>query len=213
MSALLASVNITAAVFEAFGERSGIDKRGVAHAVRLHPEGVAGDQVLDRKHHGGPDKAVYAYAMEDATWWAERIGAPIAPGRFGENLTTTGLDLSGAVIGARWQVGSALLEVAQPRIPCRVFARFWEHPDLVREFTQAARPGAYLRVIEPGEVRVGDAVRVVDEPTHGVTLALAFKARTGSRDLVPLLLEAPALPQTWHEWASRVIEGGDGSDA
>lgn len=205
------SVNVTAEIFVmADGTRSGIDKRGVERRVYVNVDGLLGDQVLDGIHHGGPDKAVYAYAEEDARWWAERTGRLVHPGEFGENLTTSLIDVSGALIGERWQIGSALLEIAQPRIPCRVFAAFWDRPGWVREFTEAARPGAYLRVIETGDLAAGDVVKIAHRPDHGVTVAQAFRARTGARELVPLLVEAGELPESWRLWAASVMESGNG---
>lgn len=122
------SVNVAAIIHEGAWTgsegRTGIDKRSVAGAVKFQNNGVAGDVVVDRKHHGGYDKAVYAYAIEDTRWWEDEIGRELSNGAFGENLTTEGLDVNGAVIGERWQIGSAILEVSEPRIPCRVFAGF-----------------------------------------------------------------------------------------
>jgi len=210
VNARLVSVNVTAEVIDVDGSPTGIDKRSVRYPVEILPDAVSGDRVLDRKHHGGPDKAVYAYASEDAHWWSGLIGATVEHGRFGENLTTAGLDISNAVIGERWHIGGVVLEVAQPRIPCRTFAGFWDREALVREFTVAARPGAYLRVVQTGSVAAGDAIEVMDVPEHGVTVAEAFRARTGERSLVPLLLRAKALPESWQVWARSVLGEGHG---
>lgn len=208
MSAHLLSVNITVIVHESewagsFG-RTGIDKRPVASA-RLTSNGVIGDQVIETNVHGGVDKAVYAYSTEDLRWWEAKIGSTLTPGSFGENLTTAGIDLTEAVIGERWQIGPTLLEISQPRIPCRVFAGFWQRPSLIKEFTKAARPGAYLRVIEVGDVFANDLIDVVSRPKHGFTLGQAFRARNGERELVPRVLGAPELPGSWHEWAHRIL--------
>lgn len=183
---------------------TGIDKRPVAHRVRLFDNHVDGDTIVDRKHHGGPHKAVYAYAREDAVWWEAEIGRALAGGAFGENLTTSGIDINEALIGERWSVGSALLEISEPRIPCRVFAGFWDRPQLVKEFTAAARPGTYLRIIEEGQVGAGDGIDVVHRPAHGVTVALAFAAKTAAgpsrSELVPALADfAPK----WQDWITR----------
>jgi MOSC domain-containing protein YiiM len=99
--------------------RTGIDKRPVAHRVRFANLHVEGDAVCDVEHHGGYDQAGYAYATEDAAWWARELDRVVEPGQFGENLTTEGLDQTGAVIGERWAIGSAVLQVSSPRIPCR----------------------------------------------------------------------------------------------
>ena len=174
--------------------RTGIDKRPVAHRVRFANDHVEGDAVCDVEHHGGYDQAGYAYATEDAAWWARELDRVVEPGQFGENLTTQGLDQTGAVIGERWAIGSAVLQVSSPRIPCRTLAGFWEVPDMIRRFTQAGRPGAYLRIVTEGDIGPGDRIEVVHRPSHGVTLGETFRALTGDRRLAHRLLEAPELP-------------------
>lgn len=185
--------------------RTAIDKRPVAGRVPVRDDRVGADEQADKPDHGGPDKAVYAYATEDATWWERELERELWPGAFGENLTTRGLDVTGARIGERWAIGSCVLEVSEPRIPCRVFANFWDVPDLVRRFTQAAMPGAYLRIVIPGDIGAGDEVRVVARPAHQLTVGLAFRARMLDRSLVPELLTAPQLPPPWHAWARQVL--------
>ncbi|WP_229402440.1 MOSC domain-containing protein [Micromonospora okii] len=176
--------------------RSGIDKRPAAGPVLLRADGVVGDFIGERAHHGGPDQAVYAYASEDAAWWAAELGRDIGPGAFGENLTTSGVDVTGAVIGERWQIGSVLLEVTKPRTPCKTFAGFWGVPDLIRRFTVRAAPGAYLRVLREGEADAGDPVEVVQRPAHGVTVGEVFRATTLEPELLPRLLDVPELPES-----------------
>lgn len=150
--------------------RTGIDKRPV-EVVDVHGTGVAGDTVCDERDHGGRDKAVYAYATEDAEWWSARLGELVPHGWFGENLRLSGVDVSGAVIGERWRVGEqVLLEVTQPRTPCATFGRHVQQEHWVRRFAEAGRVGAYLRVLQPGQVRAGDAVVVEHVPDHGVTV-------------------------------------------
>lgn len=154
-----------------------IDKRPVDGRVRAGTLGLYADVQADRAHHGGPEQAVYAYAEEDARFWADELDREIPPGLFGENLRTLGLDVSGALIGERWLIGSTVLEVTQPRTPCATFARRLGSPERwVRRFTEANRTGAYLRVVETGELGAGDAVEVVDRPTHGVSVADWFGA-------------------------------------
>ena len=155
--------------------------------------GFAGDDVCDLRFHGGDDKAAYAYAAEDLRFWEGELGRPLGPGSFGENLTTSGIDLNGARIGQRWRVGRELvLEVSQPRTPCRTFAGTMDVPRWMRVFITARRPGTYLRVVQPGPVAPGDSVEVVHTPAHDVTVALAFRALTGERALLPQLLPAGA---------------------
>jgi MOSC domain-containing protein YiiM len=165
--------------------RSGIDKRPVAGRVAVGELGLDGDVQVNRRHHGGEGQAVYAYAQEDADWWAAELDRELPPGRFGENLRTTGLDLTGAVLGERWQVGTALLEVTASRTPCASLERFWGVPQLVRRFTAHGASGAYLRVLETGELGAGDEVRVVHRPDHGVTTGLLFRATTTQKARLP----------------------------
>ncbi|TXS72783.1 MOSC domain-containing protein [Streptomyces sp. me109] len=180
---------------------TGIDKRPVTGPVQVSapgPKGVgasglAGDTVCDLRHHGGDDQAVYATAREDLDDWERELDRPLANGAFGENLTTLGLDVSGARIGERWRVGAELvLEVTSGRIPCRTFQGHLGEPGWVKRFTHRAAPGAYLRVIESGEIRAGDPIEVVHRPGHEVTVAVEFRAMTTERELLPGLLAAGA---------------------
>ena len=155
-----------------------IDKRAVPHAVEVGELGLAGDTQCDTKHHGGPEQAVYAYADEDAAWWARELDREIPPGLFGENLRVSGLDVTGAEIGERWRIGDeatgVLVEVTAPRIPCMTFAHRMGEPRWVKRFTEHGACGAYLAVVAPGRVAEGDAVTVVHRPGHGVTIADMF---------------------------------------
>ncbi|ALG05831.1 sulfurase [Kibdelosporangium phytohabitans] len=191
---------------------TGIDKRPVSGPVEVRAPGLkgtggsalVGDEVCDLRHHGGNDQAVYAYAREDLEDWSTYLERPLTPGSFGENLTTTGLDITGALIGERWQIGDqVVLEVATARVPCRTFATWLETRGWVRTFTAKAVPGAYLRVITPGRLRAGDPIRIVHRPDHDITINLAFRALTRERDLLPRLLVADALPDEERQLALR----------
>ena len=171
--------------------RTGIDKRPVPGRVAVHALGLEGDVQVNRKHHGGEGQAVYAYAQEDADHWAAELQRELPAGRFGENLRTSGLDLRNAVLGERWQVGTALFEVTAWRTPCANFARFWGIPDLVKRFAAHGATGAYLRVLRTGEIGAGDAVEIVSRPEHGVTVGTAFRIVTTQKHRLPEL--APAL--------------------
>jgi MOSC domain-containing protein YiiM len=204
------SVNLAVVRTDAFTRvksgRSGIDKRPARHPVRLEPGGVDGDTVCDTKNHGGPEQAVYAYSVDDLAFWARELGRPVGPGNVGENLTLSGVDCSGAVVGERWQVGEAVLRVAGPRTPCRVFSGFLDVPDLIKRFFAAGRPGAYLPVEGPAAVSAGDAVTVLDRPAHGVTMADLLAAAGGRRELLPRI--APArdhLGPRGREWLDTVL--------
>ena len=187
--------------------RSGIGKKPVDGPVVTGAEQLGGDTICDVRHHGGPDQAVYAYAGEDAAWWSDELGREVGPGMFGENFTTGDVDVTGAVIGQRWAIGTAVFEVSVPRIPCQTFAGFWQVPNLVKRFTAAGRPGAYLRIRTPGEVQAGQAIRIVHTPQHGVTIGETFRALTGDRTLASRLLEAPELPAQAHANARKWLAG------
>ncbi|MFE9996357.1 MOSC domain-containing protein [Streptomyces avermitilis] len=178
---------------------TGIDKRPVDGPVRISApgpkgvgaSGVAGDAVCDTRHHGGEHQAVYAVAREDLDGWERELGRALPNGVFGENLTTEGLDVSGARIGERWRIGAdVVLEVTSGRIPCRTFQEHLGERRWVKRFTHKGAPGAYLRVVEPGEIRAGDPVEIVHRPDHEVTVALQFRAVTTERELLPRLLAA-----------------------
>ncbi|MEV7962001.1 MOSC domain-containing protein [Oerskovia paurometabola] len=171
-----------------------IDKRPVEGPVKVRPLGLYADVQADRAHHGGEEQAVYAYSQEDADHWSAELGYEVTPGLFGENFRTRGVAASGALIGERWQVGSAVLEVTQPRTPCSTFARRLGEERWVKRFTDANRTGAYLRVVTPGEVRAGDAVEVVHRPSHGVRIADWFGARVAGTtvEVSQRLLDAEA---------------------
>ena len=139
---------------------SGIDKRPVSGRVEVGGLGLEGDHILSRKHHGGPDQAVYLYSLDDYAAFAEVVGGLPAPGRFGENLTVSGLESAAVRIGARLSIGGVLLEVTAPRIPCATFAAHMGDAGFVKVFRNMRRPGLYARVLKPGEVGVGDTVTV-----------------------------------------------------
>jgi MOSC domain-containing protein YiiM len=172
---------------------------------RVHVRGVniAGDDQADRQAHGGPDKAVYSYASEDTEWWESRLGRVLGPGAFGENLTLEGVDVSGAVVGERWEVGSVLFEVAQPRVPCWKLGARMSDPAFPDQFLSARRPGAYLRILREGEVEAGDEVYIVYRPAHGMTLRRVIDIYDSERERAPELLEVPELAEPLKAWARR----------
>ena len=155
---------------------SAIGKSAVAGRVVVRGVNLAGDEQADLRVHGGPDKAIYAYSSEDTAWWASVLGRELGPGAFGENLTTIGVDVSGAVIGERWRIGSTELEVCQPRQPCYKLGIAFGDPGMVRRFAHAGRPGAYLRILQEGELGAGDEVEIGRRPDHGITIAMVARA-------------------------------------
>jgi MOSC domain-containing protein YiiM len=163
--------------------------------------GLVGDVVCDRRNHGGDTQAVYAYAREDLDHWESVLGRSLPVGVFGENLTTTGVDVNGAVIGEGWRIGNLELQVTVPRIPCGTFRAWIAEDGWLRTFTRAARPGTYLSVVSPGHVRAGDPVTVVHRPAHGVTVAQVFRAITLEPELLPSILAADELDEETKEMA------------
>ncbi|GGT13753.1 MOSC domain-containing protein [Nonomuraea spiralis] len=183
--------------------RTAIDKQPVAHRVQVLRNGLTGDERADTPNHGAPGHAVYAYAREDYDWWQGELGRDLRHGRFGENLTTAGLDVNGALVGERWRVGGALLEVTGPRTPCVVFRNWMDEPGWLKRFTRAARPGAYLAVVELGELGVGDEVEIVSRPETGMTVADVFRARHGDDEALARILAVPGHDPEWDRMAER----------
>ena len=157
--------------------------------------------VCDRRNHGGDTQAVYAYAREDLDHWESVLGRTLPGGVFGENLTTTGLDVNGAVIGERWRIGALELQVTVPRIPCGTFRAWIAERGWLRTFARAAMPGTYLSVVSPGSVRAGDSLTVVHRPAHGVTVEQVFRALTLEPELLPAILAADELEEEAKERA------------
>jgi MOSC domain-containing protein YiiM len=185
-------------------------KAPVAGRVRVRDGNLDGDRQADLAVHGGVDNALYAYAGEDLDWWAGQLDRWVGPGSFGENLTTRGLDVTGAVVGERWRAGGVLLEVSGPRAPCFKLGIRMGSQRFPRRFAAAGRPGAYLRILEEGEVAAGDAVEVVHRPSHGLTVGDVAGAYHHDHAQAPRLLEAPELADNWREWADRMAAAAAG---
>ena len=211
VSAQVIAVNVGAAEAGSWTGRVGrsaIRKRSVTGPVRITHEGLSGDVQCDQRYHGGPDNAVYAFAREDLDHWAEELGRPVPDGQFGENLTTSGIDVNEALVGERWRVGTALLEVAYARTPCKVFVNYmdltgYDATAWMKRFTAVARPGPYLRVLEPGVVERGDPVTVEHRPDHDVTVTTVFRAMRVDRGLLSEIADVPGLSEVVRKKAAR----------
>ena len=187
---------------------SGIRKRPVERIEVRDPgpkhgglgSGVVGDAIVSRKHHGGETQAVYAFAREELDRWGRELGRDLPDGMFGENLTTSGLDVDAAEVGEQWRVGLTLLEVCGPRVPCATFAHHMDESRWVRRFTEHGRTGAYLAVREAGVIERDDPIEVVHRPGHGLTVPMFFRAAMGDRDLAATFLDARVLPDAEHDW-------------
>jgi MOSC domain-containing protein YiiM len=203
--ARLLSVNVglpEAQPWAGFLRRTAIRKTPVPGPVGVRWLGLDGDEVADTKHHGGTHMAVYAFAQEDYDHWSAELGEIVPPATFGENLTTVGIDVNEALVGEQWRVGTALLQVVGVRIPCNVFKNWmgvagFDTRAWVRRFTEHARPGPYLRVLEQGVLQAGDPIVVEHRPVHDVSVSTMFRACTTDRTQLPRLADldvvAPAV--------------------
>lgn len=188
--------------------KTGIFKTPVTGRVAVEGVNLEGDVQADLSVHGGQDKAVYAYALEDYAWWADKLARPLEAGSFGENLSTAGLDVSGALIGERWRIGTVLLEVSQPRSPCFKLGIAMNDGRFPIAFKRADRPGAYLRIIEPGVLSSGDPIEVTDRPATGLSVAEVARISNRDREEAHRLMEVAALPEQFKDWAAHQIEKG-----
>ncbi len=208
-AAKVLSVNVgTVREFEYSGHpaKSAIWKSPAVGRIAARGVNLAGDDQADRKAHGGPDKAVYAYAVEDVRWWEPEVGRALAYGEFGENLTTEGIEVNTALIGERWEIGTTVLEVSEPRIPCWRLGVRMKDTMFPRRFSAAVRPGAYLRIIVEGEVGAGDEIRVVERPTHDLTIREVFRIYTQDRNEAERLLAVPRMSESWRRWADKLLQ-------
>jgi MOSC domain-containing protein YiiM len=182
--------------------RSAIDKRPVAGPVAVNPLGLDGDECADKRHHGGFEQAIYVYAREDLDWWTEQLTRELPNGIFGENLTTSGISITTALIGETWQVGTAVVQVTSPRIPCETFKSWLDEPHWVKRFADAGRTGAYLRVLSEGSVQAGDELIVLSRPVQAVTVAESVLACFGDRQILSRLLTVEGRGSIWDEIAA-----------
>lgn len=182
-----------------------IDKRPQPGRVAVGELGLAGDRVCDVKNHGGPDLALYAYAEEDANWWAGQLDREIPTGLFGENLRTEGLDITNALLGEVWRIGDEVeVMVRAPRIPCITFQHRMQIPRWVKRFHQAGCPGAYLKVLRTGAIGAGDPIEVLSRPDHEVTIGEMF-AEQDSAKMQRMLDSGVDLMDELRETAQRVV--------
>jgi MOSC domain-containing protein YiiM len=186
--------------------KSAIWKSPIAGRIAVRGLNLAGDDQADRQAHGGPDKVIYAYAIEDARWWEGEIGRSLAYGEFGENLTTEGIQVNDARVGEQWQIGTVVFEASEPRIPCWRLGVRMNDKMFPRRFTEALRPGAYFRLVVEGEVGAGDEIRVVERPDHDLTIRDVFRIYTRDRHEVERLLAVPRMSASWKRWATDFLQ-------
>lgn len=186
--------------------RTAIWKEPVAGPVPVRGVNLEGDDQADRRVHGGTHKAVYAYGAEDYRWYSEQIGMELGPGTFGENLTVEGFDLRQAVVGERWRVGTCVLEVSEPRMPCFKLGLRMGTADFVDLFGVVGRYGTYLRIVEEGEVTAGDTIELLSAPEPAITVAeLAGSRHTDDVDLLERVAASESVSASWAEAARRAL--------
>lgn len=179
-----------------------IHKEPVSGRQAVSGVNIAGDDQADRRVHGGESKAIYGYASEDYAWWRQEHAMSTAPGLFGENLTFAGVDLNACLIGERWEIGSTVLEVSEPRIPCFKLAYRLNDPRFIKTFSNALRTGTYFRIITEGDVAAGDAARLLFKPNaHAITVRDFANIYVFDRGQRARLLAVPTLSEGWRAWA------------
>lgn len=191
-------------VLEGIG-RSAIDKRPLPGRLDVDELGLTADHVGNKRHHGGVDQAVYAYAEGEARRWAEELGRDLPYGWFGENLRIDGIDVSGALVGERWRIGDdgLVVEVTIPRVPCKTFAVWAGEPRWINRFFAQSDFGSYLRVLTPGTVGAGDSVTVIERPDHGVRARDLLAG--ADPDALRTLLSADDLPAKVRREATKML--------
>ena len=186
--------------------KSAIWKSPVAGRIAARDVNLSGDDQADRQAHGGPDKAIYAYAVEDLRWWAREMGRPMQNGELGENLTTEGIDVNGALVGERWAVGTTVLEVSEPRVPCWRLGVRMNDKQFPRRFLEALRPGAYLRILVEGEVGTGDEIQAMERSDHALTIRDVLRIYAFDRAEAGRLLAIPRMSESWRWWAEHALQ-------
>jgi MOSC domain-containing protein YiiM len=183
-----------------------IFKSPVTGRVPIRGHNLEGDRQSDLTVHGGPYKAVYAYAAEHYDYWAEQLpGFELSAGMFGENLTTAGLDENVVKIGDRYAFGSAVLQVTQPRMPCYKLALRFGLADMVKRFWQSGRSGIYFSVVKEGDVAAGDRIEKAADGPEEVTVADVVRLYRGaeeSQELLERVLRAPL----FGDWKREIVE-------
>jgi MOSC domain-containing protein YiiM len=188
---------------------TGIFKAPVNSRVQMRRLNLDGDRQADLAVHGGPDKAVYAYPGEHYTYWrGEFPGMELPWGMFGENFTVAGLSEETVNIGDRFRIGSGIIMVTQPRVPCYKLAAKFGREDIIKRFLVSGRSGFYCKVLQEGEVGAGDAIEAVSRDGHTVTVADIARLYNGQSDDLDLLRRAAqieALPEGWRDYFQQKI--------
>jgi len=210
--AILALLAGRIAPFRASDEPSAIAKQPVDGPVSIGIEGFSGDEQADRKHHGGPDKAIHHYAFDHYATWAEELGDhPLlaVPGGFGENISTSGLTEADVLLGDRFRLGTALIEVSHGRQPCWKLGHRFGHAPMVARIVKNRRSGWYYRVLEPGVAQAGDRLTLVERGLEAWPVDRLFHVLIGGGHkadpaVLPHLAALPVLAQAWRERAGEL---------
>lgn len=210
MSMTLISVNVgrpREVPYNGNAVSTGIFKEPVSGAVAVHRLNLAGDGQADLVHHGGEAKAVYAYSLDHYDWWSATLGREdLVHGQFGENLTIAGLDEAILCLGDQLRIDDARFAISQPRVPCFKLGLRFGDKQLPRLFAESLRTGIYLRVLDEGHVRSGDAVEVVAHGEPRVSIRSLFDAylKPNDPDALKVLAQALQVPDLSDEWRDQI---------
>lgn len=187
---------------------SAIGKSQILGRARTEGDRLEGDRQADLRHHGGPFQAIYAYPSEHYPFWEEKLGHTLAPGSFGENLTTEGLLEHGVCSGDTFRVGSVLLMATAPRIPCYKLGLRHQRPEMVAEFMDAEWPGIYFRILEQGELGADDEIEIVNQRRPGLNMVELMRLYVGRSKDPDMLAKASTLDSIKDTWKERFQTAG-----
>ena len=185
---------------------TGIFKEQVKGSIAVSELGLLGDEICNKKHHGGPDQAIYLYSLEDYAWWSYTLGQDILAGTYGENFTISGQDLSEICVGDLLFSESVTLQITAPRIPCSILSSRMDDKQFAKRFMEAGRPGAYCRVLKSGEAKDGDEFIHRHYANDRIPLKVFFKDAHAklSADVLRRYLAAPIDMRNRQEFAKKL---------
>lgn len=194
--------------------QSGIFKETTDEAVFVGKSGLKGDDVADKKNHGGPEKAVFAYAVKHYDAWQRELDSDLTAGGNGENLSVTHMDESSVCIGDIYKLGEAVVQVSQPRRPCWKPARRHKILDFALRIQKTGRTGWYFRVIKEGDIKAGDTFELIQRPYPGWSIKAANEVMYEQKDNISLaesLASVELLAENWKKTLNKRLVGNEGS--
>jgi len=181
---------------------TGMCKRPVTTSLVVTHQGFEGDGVGDLKHHGGRDKAVCVYSIEHYKYWEKVLGVKMPDAAFGENFSVTDMNEDDVCIGDIYRVGTAVMQVSQPRQPCSTLAARYGREDFVKLVVNSGKTGFYLKVLEVGRVKAGDSLSLIGQDPRKISIAFAnhiYHHDRKNRDGIEKVLAVPSLSESWQK--------------